>query len=138
MILRFTLIGRALRGKSGQRKTRTGHQYPDKAWGVQRDQWAMEMKVDAMVQIRQLKQDGWDVKALPLTCPVKLSGVIYYPDNRIADLDGVCGAIGHVLERAGLIANDKQIEAYGSWDRGVNVPGGRLQLTLQTEWAKGI
>lgn len=138
MILTFTLHGRPLRGKSGQRKTRTGKQYPDAAWGKQRDEWAMVVEVDAMEQIRRMKKDGWTVKPLPLTCSVKLSGVIHYPDNRIADLDGVCGAIAHVLERAGLIANDKQIEAYGSWDRGVNVAGGMIRLTLQTEWVKGI
>ena len=136
MILSFTLIGRPLRGKSGQRKTRTGKQYPDKAWGKQRDEWSLTTKVQAQEQIKRMFQDGWSVKYLPLTCPVRLSGVIHYPDNRIADLDGVCGALAQVLERAGIIAYDKQIQAYGRWDRGVNVDGGKVTLTLDTVWIR--
>ena len=109
MILHFTLRGRPLRGKSGMKTTRAGRHYPDKDWAAQRDEWVWKAQAAARKQCDDHAAQGWDTKALPLSCPIKLSGVVRFPDKRVADLDGVIGAIGHVLERAGVIQNDKQI-----------------------------
>jgi len=117
--------------------TRTGNHYPGKAWGTQRNAWAQEVWVQAILQVQRLKSDGWDLKALPLRCPVKLSGVIRYPDTRTADLDGVIGSLGHVLERAGVIANDKLIVAV-AFENGMPVPKGCVTMTLETEWMKTV
>lgn len=135
VILNFTFPGRPLRGKSGQLVCR-GRKYPDKAWAVQRDAWAVSAKQQAYLQYTYKKADGVDIQKLPLSCPIKLSGVVRYPDKREADLDGVIGAIGHVLERAGIITNDKQIHAVDFTTGLANKDRPRCLVRLETNYVR--
>ena len=117
--------------------TRTGKHYPDKEWASQRDAWVLIVKTSARKQCTERAISGWDVKALPMTCPIKLTGVIRFPDKRVADLDGVIGALGHVLERAGVIKNDKQIMAVNMIISASGTPDtAGVWCQIETEWVR--
>lgn len=90
----FTLSGQLQSGKNRVLITRTGHRYPPKRFQVWRD---------AMVkQIRQ-QCDGFPQ---PITHEVKLI-VDYTPgDQRTRDIAGMLDALGHLLERSGLLESD--------------------------------
>ena len=139
MILSFALTGRPLRGKSGMKTTRTGRHYPDAEWAAQRDAWVLVVKAAARKQYNGAAANGWTIKPLPFSCAVKLSGMIRFPDKRVADLDGVIGALGHVLERAGIIQNDKQIVSVAMTISALGTPAtAGIWCQVETEFLRPV
>jgi len=89
----FTLKCNLPSGKNAVKNTRTGHRYPNKRF--------VDWRTDAMQQITQ--QCG---RPDPIAHPIKLI-VDYTPgDKRVRDVAGMLDALGHLLERAGVIAHD--------------------------------
>ena len=92
--LTFVLSGQLPGGKNAVRTTRDGQRYPNQRFVVWRD--------EAMRQLMRQIPAGMP----PLAVPLRLR-VNYTPSNwRIRDVAGMLDAIGHLLERAGIIKSD--------------------------------
>lgn len=103
MLLTFNLKGQCLSGKNHKQITRSGHCYPLPRWAKWRD--------EMILQIRRPPK--------PITELLKATLVFTHADKRRRDIPGMMDALWHVLERAGVIADDSQIVA-GEWQ--TNLP----------------
>lgn len=87
-------------GKNRVLTTRTGHRYPPKAFKAWRD----GMVADIGRQVHN------KIVPLPFVKPVHLV-VRYVPGDRIRrDVAGMLDALCHVLERAGIVLDDSQVQ----------------------------
>lgn len=101
MTVTVTMPGQIRGGKNHIIITRSGHRFPEKAWAKWRD---------AMVAIvrSQLPRGH---KAIDVPCAVILN---YTPeDNRRRDVPAILDAIWHVLEKAGVVSDDRWLGAAG-------------------------
>ena len=104
--VKITLTGQVRGGKNHVGITRTGIRYPMKNFRLWRD--------DA---VRQIKEQ---TRGLKRPCITRLctAYILYTPvDRRKRDLPAVMDGIWHVLERAGIVADDALITGC-RWDTG--------------------
>ena len=88
----IVLLGQPPSGKNSIKTTRTGHRYPSKRFALWRDQAVIHVKIQ------------WRSPIITKPCAIKIN---YWPgDLRRRDVPGICDAIFHVLERAGVTADD--------------------------------
>lgn len=93
----FRLSGSLPSGKNAIRITRNGHRYPQARFTT----WRTEALHALKVQLRGQR--------LPIEGPVSLL-VDYVPgDQRRRDLPGMCDALCHLLEKAGVLLDDAQV-----------------------------
>ena len=95
--LAITIAGHILGGKNHINITRTGHRYPNKAWAAWRD--------DAVSQVRCQLPAGFK----PFDQPVNMRLAYHAGDRRRRDMPAILDSIFHVLERAGVVADDTLI-----------------------------
>jgi len=108
MRLTFTILGPPRTKKNHNRLVRAGRRYrvlPSAA----HERWYERAWVQAVAFRSGQLALG---RKLPLAGPVHVRA-IFYRDRRIGDLVGYQQALGDLLERAGIIENDRQIV---SWD----------------------
>lgn len=103
--LTFKLNGPLKSGKNQVQITRTGHRYPLKQFVA----WRTEA-------LRQLKAQHPMVPATDQA----VSLIVDYipPDHRRADMPGLLDALCHLLERGGLLRDDRQVKqcSWKTWD----------------------
>lgn len=87
-------------GKNRVHTTRSGHRYPEARFVAWRQ--------DALFELQTQLQG---VQGLPYRHPVALQVVYCAKDRRRRDLDAMLGTLGHLLERAGVLADDSLIQA---------------------------
>jgi len=100
LVLRLTSQIRG--GKNGMGVTRTGRHYAKPTFARWRD--------DAVRQIRCQLPSGW--KPIDVPCNVRLDYVA--GDKRRRDMPAVLDAVWHVLEKAGVVADDTLLWAVQS------------------------
>ncbi len=100
LVLRLTSQVRG--GKNGMGVTRTGRHYAKPTFARWRD--------DAVRQIRCQLPSGW--KPIDVPCNVRLDYVA--GDKRRRDMPAVLDAVWHVLEKAGVVADDTLLWAVQS------------------------
>lgn len=88
----ITIIGQVHGGKNSMKVTRTGRHYPNRLF----EQW----RNHAVFQTR-LHYHG-----KPITEPVKATIHYTAQDRRRRDVPAILDALWHVLERAGVVADD--------------------------------
>jgi Holliday junction resolvase RusA-like endonuclease len=66
----------------------------------------------------------------PLTCPVAVKALFLRADNRPVDLVNAMQALADLLERAGVVENDRQIRAWDGSRLGVDRQHPRIELEL--------
>lgn len=92
--LTFKLSGQIPSGKNAVKITRKGMRYPDKRFKAWREE-----AMAALSMQDALSQSTWER-------PVAMI-VDYVPaDDRRRDLPGMCDALCHLLEKAGILADD--------------------------------
>ena len=97
MILQLEIKGQQQSGKNRILITRTGHRYPPKRF--------VEWRDAVIAQIRQQTKGRFYFQS-----PSKI-GVMYVPgDKRRRDVPGMMDSLFHVLERAGVVADDALLE----------------------------
>ena len=89
------LSGQLPGGKNRVRTTRAGRRYPEPRFLAWRE--------GAIRELRQQYRQGVITESVSLT-------IDYWPsDRRQRDVDAMLGALGHLLERAGVLRDDAQI-----------------------------
>src|SRR5688572_13447136 len=89
----FKLLSNLPSGKNAVKITRTGQRYPDKRFKVWRDE-----------ALRQISTQLNGHKPITYRCGLVVD---YTPGDRITrDVPGLCDALCHVLEKAGIVVND--------------------------------
>lgn len=95
-MIRIVINGSILGGKNHVQITRRGHRYPNPAWAAWRDQ--------AVMQVRQQIIDLHGFKMF--TKPVSVDFWYFAGDKRRRDMPAIVDAVWHVLEKAGVVADD--------------------------------
>ena len=90
----ITLQGQVRGGKNNMIVTRSGHRFPKKSWAVWRDA--------AVAEVRKQLPAGW----APIDFPVRVELAYVAGDRRRRDFPAICDAVWHVLEKAGVVADD--------------------------------
>jgi Holliday junction resolvase RusA-like endonuclease len=86
-------------GKNRVLTTRTGHRYAPKAF----TEWRGAALQQLAPQVTQYKP------LLPVQSPVRLRCDYTPSDCRVRDVDGMLGALLHVIVKAGLLVDDGQV-----------------------------
>lgn len=92
--MKIIIPGQIKGGKNNICITRSGHRYPNKEWAAWRDIAVYEVK-------RQIPK-GFK----PITTPTDMSLVYIAGDKRRRDMPAIVDSIFHVLEKAGIVADD--------------------------------
>ncbi|MFA5378127.1 MAG: hypothetical protein WC455_20410 [Dehalococcoidia bacterium] len=101
MKLTIHLSGQVRGGKNNTIVTRTGHRFPRPEWAKWRD--AMVLSVRSQLPVGHV----------PICRPCAVS-VVYVPeDRRRRDVPAVLDSLWHVLERAGVVDDDRWLGAGG-------------------------
>ena len=102
-LLRFVITGQIRGGKNNMVVTRKGLHFPKPEWARWRD------NAVALVQI-QLPMN-WK----PIAEPVIFSLVYFAGDKRRRDMPAILDSIFHVMEKAGVVADDTLVWVSPSW-----------------------
>jgi len=94
----FTIVGQMKSGKNGMQVTRMGHHFPKPEWAAWRNQ--------AVLQIKSQLPMGFKTITEPISVVVNYTK----SDKRRRDVPGMADALYHVLERAGVLADDSLAE----------------------------
>ena len=101
MIYTFTILGRPYTKKNSPIRTKTGI--------IQSKQYR-DYEADAIKQIRLQMIDNYGRILEPTSCPVELMAQYYMPNRQgWPDAIGLLQATADILEKAGVITNDRQI-----------------------------
>jgi Holliday junction resolvase RusA-like endonuclease len=95
-------------GKNNIRITRTGHRFPNKKWAVWRD--------EAVRGVREQLSRHFKT----ITEPVNVRVTYVAGDRRRRDCPAILDAVWHVLEKAGVVADDTllwPVESIRSYDK---------------------
>jgi len=95
--LRLVIIGQIRGGKNAVKITRKGKRYPDAKWAKWRDAAVRQI-------VAQLPADHQTI-----TTPISVRLEYVAEDHRRRDQPAVLDAIFHVMERAGVVADDTLI-----------------------------
>lgn len=106
----FTITGQCPSGKNSVIVPRTGKRFPNKRFCEWRAHAFQEMKAQS-------------VPVLQLDTPINVTIKYYAGDNRRRDVPGIIDALWHVIERYGVVKDDKHL-------------GGILCSTLFEHWGK--
>lgn len=102
--IQFSIPGQCPSGKNSIVITRTGHRFPSKRFADWKKQALDNLQLQ-MVQYKKIK--------FPLDAPVTV-GIKYIPsDRRRRDVPGIIDAVWHVLEKAGIVTDDKHLGGTG-------------------------
>lgn len=100
----FTISGRPITKKNSQIRTKTGV--------IQSKQYR-EYESIAVLQLRAQKSK-WRLKA-PIACPVTMSCYYHMPNKRgYPDVIGLLQATADILEKAGVVEDDRLISIVGN------------------------
>ena len=88
------ITGQVRGGKNNITVTRTGHRFPNRAWAAWRD--------IAVAEVRAQLPAGW----MPISEPVNVALHYIAGDKRRRDCPAIVDAAWHVLEKAGVVADD--------------------------------
>ena len=89
-------------GKNRVLTTRTGHRYPPKEFTA----WRTACLAQLAGQRAHYRRHG---TCWPLVDPIRLRCEYTPGDKRLRDVDGMLGAVLHVLVKAGLLVDDGQV-----------------------------
>jgi len=116
-VMHLRIQGQVRGGKNGMGVTRTGRHYAKPLFRAWRD--------DATRQVQDQLPAGWK----PVTEPLNIRLDYYAGDKRRRDMPAVLDAVWHVLERAGLVADDTLLWAAES-ARHLDKSQPRVEITL--------
>ena len=94
VFLRLVICGQVKGGKNNICITRTGHRFPNAAWGKWRD--------EAMMGVKEQLKPGFKTIAEPVN--VRLTYIA--GDKRRRDMPAIIDSIWHVLEKVGVVSDD--------------------------------
>lgn len=106
--LRIVICGQIMGGKNNICITRTGHRFPNKKWARWRD--------DAVRGVREQLSRHFKM----ITEPVNMRVTYVAGDRRRRDCPAILDAVWHVLEKAGVVADDTllwPVESSRSYDK---------------------
>ena len=118
----FSITGQMKSGKNRVLITRKGHRYAPKSFAAWRDMVVPELEL----------QRG-KCTLFPVSTPVTLECEYTPGDARTRDVDGMLGALLHVIVKAGLLVDDGLVWAV-TWRRNEmdrQKPGLRFTMTKQ-------
>ena len=113
----LVITGQIRGGKNNMGVSRTGHHFPKKNWAKWRD--------EAVQQIQAQMPTGYP----PFTEPVNVRLEYWAGDRRRRDQPAILDSIFHVMERAGVVADDTLIWVTES-SRGYDKANPRAILTF--------
>jgi len=118
MSAKYTITGQVRGGKNNLTVTRTGHRFPNAKWAKWRD-----VAVKEIVAQRQGRAQ--------ITEPVNVRLDYYAEDRRRRDMPAIVDAIFHVLEKAGVVADDTLLWIAES-SRNYDKANPRAEITILT------
>lgn len=92
--MKLVFLGQVRGGKNAVKTTRTGRRYPSPLFAA----WAAEQITNIRAQLPR----GWQ----PRTTETRVRLHYVAGDRRRRDFPAICDGIWHVLERAGVVADD--------------------------------
>lgn len=121
---KFTIDGQCPSGKNAVTVTRTGHRFPTARFVKWRD--------TALHQIHQrMLYFGGKVG---INSPVNIILKYWAEDKRRRDAPGIQDAIWHVLEKAGIVTDDRWLGGEGKisffWFKGIDKNNPRVEIYL--------
>ena len=122
----FSITGQMKSGKNRVLITRKGRRYAPKPFAVWRD----DMLKQLAPQVKTYAKEG---ACLPLQSTISLECEYTPGDARTRDVDGMLGALLHVIVKAGLLTDDGLVWAV-TWRRNEmdrQKPGLRFTMTKQ-------
>lgn len=122
----FTITGQLPSGKNAVIVTRTGMRFPAKRFKLWREQILKQLAP----QVSTYAQEG---ACLPLQSTITLECEYTPGDARTRDVDGMLGALLHVIVKAGLLTDDGLVWGV-TWRRlemDRNKPGLTFTMTRQ-------
>ena len=122
--LSFQLAGQLKSGKNRVLITRQGRRYAPKSFADWRT-----------VMVGQIEKQAKPMNGFPLATPVTLECEYTPGDLRVRDVDGMLGALLHVIVKAGLLTDDGLVWAV-TWRRmemDRKQPGLKFTITQQED-----
>lgn len=98
--LSITIRGQVKGGKNNIGITRNGRRFPKASWAKWRDDAARQVKA----QWNDWNYGGF--KRIPFTIPLNVRLDYFAGDKRRRDMPAIIDAVWHVLEKAGVVADD--------------------------------
>ena len=130
-MIKLTLTGRPITKKNSQIPIRTKS---GKFFIIQSKQYR-EYEKNCLIQIKE--QFPWQISTalhpgIPVTGKVSLKALYYMPDRRLPDLLNLLQATANIVEKAGVIENDKDIVSFdGSRIMGVDKENPRVEIYIE-------
>ena len=118
--MKLTITGQVSCGKNAIQTTRSGQRYPTQAFKTWRD--------SALTQIWQ--QEGYIHEIKLFDEPLHITYDYWPGDRRIRDATAVQDAVDHVLEKAGVVTNDKWFEHLSYIKHQIDKDFPRIVLTI--------